>query len=109
MVSTILWSVNEERNLFHASGLRTVTATSASLPPSLIYVAYYGWHLGLESVAGPGGGGRGSGPPFLLGHDVGFLTLGPKLDPLLDPPPFFLLVDIRWTPVAEPGCVCVQG
>ena len=27
---------------------------------------------------------RGSGPPF-LGHDVGFLTLGPKLDPLLDP------------------------
>ena len=31
------------------------------------------------------GGGRGSGPPF-LGHDVGFLTLGPKLDPLLDPP-----------------------
>ena len=30
-----------------------------------------------------GGGGWGSGPP-LLGHDVGFLTLGPKLDP-----PFF--------------------
>ena len=31
-----------------------------------------------------GGGGRGSGPPLLC-HDVGFLTLGPKLDP----PPFF--------------------
>ena len=29
-------------------------------------------------------------PPFLA-HDVGFLTLGPKLDPLLDPPPFFCL------------------
>ena len=33
-------------------------------------------------MADPGGGG--SGPPPLLGHDVGFLTLGPKLDP----PPF---------------------
>ena len=32
----------------------------------------------LAAVADPGGGG--SGPP-LLGHDVGFLTLGPKLDP----------------------------
>ena len=42
-----------------------------------------------DAVADPGGGGsRGSGPP-LLGHDVGFLTLGPKLGPLLDPPPFF--------------------
>ena len=34
------------------------------------------------------GGSRGGGPggpdPPLLGHDVGFLTLGPKLDP----PPF---------------------
>ena len=30
------------------------------------------------------GGARGSGPPFLT-HVVGFLTLGPKLDPLLDP------------------------
>ena len=53
-----------------------------------------------------GGGSRGSGPP-LLGHDVGFLTLGPKLDPLLDPP--FFLVDLRWAPVADPGCVCVTG
>ena len=49
------------------------------------------------------GGGRGSGPPPLLGHDVGFLTLGPKLDPP------FLLVDLRWTPVADPGCVGVTG
>ena len=31
-----------------------------------------------------GGGSRGSGPPPLLGHDVGFLTLGTKLGP-----PFF--------------------
>ena len=32
-----------------------------------------------DTVADPrgGGGSRGSGPP-LLGHDVGFLTLGPK-------------------------------
>ena len=40
------------------------------------------------SVADPGGGGggvQGVRTP-LLGHDVGFLTLGPKLDPLLDPP-----------------------
>ena len=34
-----------------------------------------------------GGGGRGSGPPFLA-HVVGFLTWGLKLDPLLDPPCF---------------------
>ena len=32
-----------------------------------------------------GGGGPGGPDPPLLGHDVGFLTLGPKLDP---PPPF---------------------
>ena len=43
----------------------------------------------------------GGPEPPLLGHDVGFLTLGPKLDP-----PPFLLVDLRWTPVADPGCVC---
>ena len=48
-------------------------------------------------------GGGDQTPPF-LGHDVGFLTLGPKLDP-----PPFLLVDLRWTPVADPGCVCVTG
>ena len=29
----------------------------------------------------PGGGGPGGPDPPLLGHDVGFLTLGPKLDP----------------------------
>ena len=34
------------------------------------------------------GGGKGAGPPF-LGHDVGFLTVSPKLVPLLDPPPFW--------------------
>ena len=62
----------------------------------------YSSEISTRPVADPGGGGRGSGPP-LLGHDVGFLTLGPKLDP----PPFFLLVDLRWTLVADPGCVCV--
>ena len=45
----------------------------------------------------------GPPPPPPLGHDVGFLTLGPKLD---HP---FLLVDLRWAPVADPGCVCVTG
>ena len=44
--------------------------------------------------SGGGGGSRRSGLP-LFDHDIGFLTLRPKLDPLLDPP--FLLVDLRWT------------
>ena len=53
---------------------------------------------------GSGGGGGPGGPdPPLLGQDVGFLTLGPKLDPPV------LLVDLRWTPVADPGCVCDRG
>ena len=54
-----------------------------------------------NAVADPGGGGgsRGSGPPLLC-HDVGFLTLGPKLDPRLAPP--FLLVDLIWTPPPPP-------
>ena len=46
-----------------------------------------------------GSGGRGQGVwthTPLLCHDVGFLTLGPKLDPRLAP--FFLLVDLIWTP-----------
>ena len=34
-----------------------------------------------------GAGSRGPGPPFLA-HVVSVLTLGPKLDPLLDPPFF---------------------
>ena len=55
-----------------------------------------------------GSRGQGVRTPPLLGQDVGFLTLCPKLDPLLDPPPF-LLVDLRWTPVADPGRVCVTG
>ena len=42
------------------------------------------------------GGGQN---PFLA-HYVGFLTLGPKLDPLLEPPPF-LLVHLRWTPFSK--------
>ena len=47
---------------------------------ALCVSAYYHWQWRIQ-----GGGGQGSGPPPLLGHDVGFLTLGPKLDP----PPFF--------------------
>ena len=74
-------------------------------PPFMLNVGLAG-----RPVADPGGGGgvQGVRTP-LLGHDVGFLTLGPKLGPLLDPPPLFLLVDLRWTPVADPGCVCVTG
>ena len=60
--------------------------------------------MGYSGGSRGGGGSRGSGPP-LLGHDVGFLTLGPKLEP----PPLSLLVDLRWTPAADPGCVCDRG
>ena len=42
-------------------------------------------------IKGGSGGGQGVWPPLLC-HDVGFLTLGPKLDPRLAPP--FLLVDL---------------
>ena len=47
---------------------------------------------------------RGSGPP-LLGHDVGFLTLGPKLDPP------FLLVDLRCSGGSrgDPGVITPLG
>ena len=46
----------------------------------------------MVSWADPGGGGS---RPALLCHDVGILTLGPKLDPRLPP---LLLVDLIWTP-----------
>ena len=49
-----------------------------------------GLHVRMLMPAGPGGLDP---PPPLLCHDVGFLTLGPKLDPRLAPPPF-LLVDL---------------
>ena len=58
------------------------------------------------SVADPGGGGvQGVRTSPLLGHDVGFLTLGPKLDP----PPFFAC-----RPKMDPSggsrvCVSVTG
>ena len=42
--------------------------------------------MGISYCMG-GSGGGGQGPPF-LDHVVGFLTLGLKLDPLLDPPFF---------------------
>ena len=49
--------------------------------------------------SGSRGGGQGARTP-LLGHDVGFLTLGPKMHPLL-----FLLVDLRCPPpfLKNPG------
>ena len=68
-----------------------------------------------KTVADPGGGVQGvRTPPPLLGHDVGFLTLGPKLDP----PPFvnvqewgcfsiFLRVnDVTRTMSKRGGCAC---
>ena len=51
---------------------------------------------GLQVRIQGGGGGTGGLDPPPLCHDVGFLTLGPKLDPRLAPP--FLLVDLIWTP-----------
>ena len=54
-------------------------------------------HVG--AWADPGGGGvQGVRPPFLA-HVVGFLTLGLKLDRSWTP--FFLLVDLRWTPFSK--------
>ena len=42
---------------------------------------FYEISLCALSVADPGGGVQGVRTPPPLGHDVGFLTLGPKLDP----------------------------
>ena len=39
----------------------------------------------INVMGGSGGGGPGDPGPPCLGHYVGFLTLGPKLDPHLDP------------------------
>ena len=47
------------------------------------------------------GGPEGPDPPF-WGHDIGFLTLGPKLDPLLDPP-CRPKIDPPPTPFKNPG------
>ena len=44
-------------------------------------------------------GGGGPDPPF--GPQCRLFNIGPKVGP-----PLFLLVDLRWTPVADPGCVC---
>ena len=46
-------------------------------------------------------GARGSAPPP-FGPRCRLFNIGPKVGP-----PPFLLVDLRWTPVADPGCVCV--
>ena len=40
-------------------------------------------------------------PPF--GPRCRLFNIGPKVGPP------FLLVDLRWTPVADPGCVCDRG
>ena len=61
--------------------------------------------VGLHGRIRGGGGPGGPPPPFLGGgggHDIGFLTLGPKLDPLLPPPPFFLLLVLPCRPKTDP-------
>ena len=58
-------------------------------------------------VADPGGGVQGVRPPP-FGPRCRLFNIGPTVGPPLAPP--FLLVDLRWTPVADPGCTCVwQG
>ena len=50
------------------------------------------------------GGSRGGGgvpPPF--GPRCRLFNIGPKVGPPLGPPPLFAC--LRWTPVADPGCV----
>ena len=61
------------------------------------------WHGRIQ-----GGGPGGPDPPFLT-HDVGFLTLGPKFDPLLDPPPPFFAcrpkMDTPFSKIMDPPLV----
>ena len=52
------------------------------------------------AVADPGGGGGPGGPDPPFGPRCRLFNIGPKLGP----PPLFLLVDLRWTLVADPGC-----
>ena len=69
-----------------------------STKPTTVLVTNTSTATALAGRAGGGGGGGGGGPvPPFLAHVLGFLTLGPKMDPL---PPSFLLVGlrIRWTP-----------
>ena len=54
---------------------------------------------------GEGGGPGGLDPPPFLCHDVGFLTLGPKLDPRLAP--FFCFTPPP-PPFKNPGSAPVQ-
>ena len=63
------------------------------------YTRSSGSGVGWGGGGGGGGGFQGVRTP-LLGHDVGFLTLGPKLDPpcfacrpKMDPPPLSKILD----------------
>ena len=60
-------------------------------------------------MADPGGGGGPGGPDPPFGPRCRLFNIGPKVGPPLGPPPLFLLVDLRWSPVADPGCVCDRG
>ena len=58
----------------------------------IIVIAWICTSTSSPTWANPGGGGvQGVRTPPSMPHDVGFITLGPKLDPLLDPS--FLLVE----------------
>ena len=59
-------------------------------------------------MADPGGGVQGVRTPPPFGPRCRLFNIGPKVGPPLGPPPF-LLVDLRWTPEADPGCVCDRG
>ena len=54
------------------------------------------------AVADPGGGGGPGGPAPPFGPRCRLFNIGPKFGPPLAPPPF-LLVDLRWTRVADPA------
>ena len=66
---------------------------------------YCQYHI-TNTWADPGGGGGSGGPdPPFLAHDVGFLTLGPTLDPLL----WLVDLDLRWTPLFKNPAFTVAG
>ena len=66
-------------------------------------------------MGGSGGGAGGPDPPF--GPRYRLFNIGPKVGPLLPPParpPFFLLVDLRWTPppfskILDPPLISYTG
>ena len=71
-------------------------------PPTGVNISFHSSQY--IAVADPGGGQGVRTPPF--GPRCRLFNIGPKVGPPLGPPPPFLLVYLRPTPVADPGCVC---